>query len=180
MRSSTAQTLAVSWAARPVAMALLYGHGDFAKTIEVATRAGQDSDCNPSSAAGVLGVMIGYAAIPDRWKSGIDAIADTKFDYTNYSFNTITESTVRRALRVIEMAGGKVTDVDVVIPQQEPKAWTLEQWNPGKPDGMIGIDDAAWKWSGPWTTERSDHDGRKVDQQDSFGDGSRWFEMMCR
>src|SRR4030095_9664907 len=41
-----------------VALGLLYGKGDFGRTIEVATRAGQDSDCNPSSAAGILGVMI--------------------------------------------------------------------------------------------------------------------------
>jgi len=33
-----------------VALGLLYGKGDFARTLEVSTRAGQDSDCNPSSA----------------------------------------------------------------------------------------------------------------------------------
>ena len=48
-----------------------FGEGDFDKTLEIATRAGQDSDCNPSSAAGVLGVMMGYDKIPDQWKSGI-------------------------------------------------------------------------------------------------------------
>ena len=53
-----------------VALGLLYGKGDFARTLEIATRSGQDSDCNPSSAAGVLGVMLGYSGIPDVWKSG--------------------------------------------------------------------------------------------------------------
>ena len=38
-----------------VALGLLYGKGDFRRTLEIATRSGQDSDCNPSSAAGVLG-----------------------------------------------------------------------------------------------------------------------------
>jgi hypothetical protein len=155
-----------------VALGLLYGRGDFTRTIEVATRAGQDSDCNPSSAAGILGVMNGYAAIPDRWKAGVAAIADTKFDYTNYSFNTITESTVRRALRVIEMAGGKVTDVDVIIPAQEPKAWKLEQWEAGKPVRRIGVDDAAWKWSGAWTDETTDQDGRKVARKGASSAGA--------
>ena len=56
-----------------VALGLLYGRGDFAKTLEVSTRAGQDSDCNPSSAAGILGVMLGYDRIPDVWKAGIPA-----------------------------------------------------------------------------------------------------------
>ncbi|MBO0727389.1 MAG: ADP-ribosylglycohydrolase family protein, partial [Blastocatellia bacterium] len=87
-----------------IALGLLYGKGDFGKTLEISTRAGQDSDCNPSSAAGVLGVMLGYGAIPDRWKMGLAEIADKKFDYTNYSFNTIAASTLGRALKVIELA----------------------------------------------------------------------------
>ena len=62
-----------------IALGLLYGGGDMEKTIVISTRAGQDSDCNPSSAAGVLGVAMGYDAIPDNWKSGIPAIADKKF-----------------------------------------------------------------------------------------------------
>ncbi len=93
-----------------VALGLIYGKGDFDKTLEVSTRAGQDSDCNPSSAAGILGVILGWRNIPDKWKSGIPAIADRKFDYTSYSFNGIIDSTVARALKVVERAGGKVTD----------------------------------------------------------------------
>src|SRR3546814_1966353 len=50
----------------------------------ISTRAGQDSDCNPASAAGILGVVLGYNAIPEQWKKGIDSIADEKFAHTNY------------------------------------------------------------------------------------------------
>jgi len=145
-----------------VALGLLYGKGDFTRTLEVATRAGQDSDCNPSSAAGVLGVMLGYHGIPDEWKSGIAKIADEKFNYTNYSFNTITESTVQRALKVIELAGGKVSAAEVTLPPQEPKPWRLEQWNPGVPDKLIKFDDAAWQWKGTWVDETDGKDQQKV------------------
>ncbi|MEK7751799.1 MAG: ADP-ribosylglycohydrolase family protein, partial [Acidobacteriota bacterium] len=54
-----------------IALGLLYGDRDFFKTIDISTRAGQDSDCNPASAGGILGVMLGYRAIPDQWKGGI-------------------------------------------------------------------------------------------------------------
>lgn len=138
-----------------VVLGLLYGNGDFDKTIEISTRAGQDSDCNPSSAAGILGVIKGYDAIPDKWKSGIAAIADKKFDYTNYSFNSITDSTVKRALMVIKSVGGKVTDSEVVIPIQKPKPAKLEQWSPGIPDKLINFDDPAWQWKGAWTDEKN-------------------------
>jgi len=53
-----------------VALGLLYGKGDFSKTIEVATKAGQDSDCNPSSAAGIIGLNSRHQAIPQEWSGG--------------------------------------------------------------------------------------------------------------
>jgi hypothetical protein len=141
-----------------VALGLLYGKGDFTRTLDVSTRAGQDSDCNPSSAGGVLGVMIGYQAIPETWKSGIAKIADEKFDFTQYSFNSITDSTVARALKVIEMAGGRVTANPVTIPYQAPKAARLEQWSPGVPDKIVRFDDAAWQWNGAWEDRASGRD----------------------
>lgn len=74
-----------------VVIGLLYGQGDFEKTMEISTRCGQDSDCNPASAAGILGVMYGYDAIPAKWKGGIDKIADMDFPYTKLSLNTCCE-----------------------------------------------------------------------------------------
>lgn len=134
-----------------VAMGLLFGQRDFGKTIEIATRCGQDSDCNPSSAGGVLGVMLGYTQIPDRFKSGIPALADQKFQFTDYSFNSICASTLRRATDVIRRAGGRVTDTEVIIPFQSPKPPRLKQWSPGVPDRKLGVAEAAWSWQGDWT-----------------------------
>ncbi|MCK4446135.1 MAG: ADP-ribosylglycohydrolase family protein, partial [Candidatus Marinimicrobia bacterium] len=70
-----------------IVMGMLYGEGDFGKTIEISTRCGQDSDCNPSNASGVLGILLGYENIPLKWKKHIPDIADSTFIYTNYSFN---------------------------------------------------------------------------------------------
>jgi hypothetical protein len=136
-----------------VALGLLYGEGDFAKTLEVSARAGQDSDCNPSSAAGILGVMLGYNRIPDQWKSGIAKLADTKFAYTRYSFNEIVASTVARALKVIQRAGGSVSDTEVTVPPQEPKAPKLEQWAVDAPTERLEATSGAWTWSAGWTAE---------------------------
>ncbi len=136
-----------------VALGLLYGNKDFGQTVEIAARAGQDSDCNPSSAAGILGVMLGYEKIPDFWKSGIPALADTKFQFTNYSFNQICQSTLDRALKVVRGAGGKVEGDEVNIPYQLSKAPVLEQWDPGIPDRRIKVDDSSWTWKGSWNDE---------------------------
>lgn len=136
-----------------IALGLLYGKGDFAKTLEITTRAGQDSDCNPSNAAGVLGTLLGYAAIPDVYKSSIPAIADTKFDFTQSSFNDVARTTLERAKKIVTKAGGTVTATEMVIPLQEPKAPALEEWDMGVPDKRIDTLDVAWTWKGRWLEE---------------------------
>lgn len=138
-----------------VALGLLYGQGDFEKTLVISTRAGQDSDCNPASAVGVLGVVMGYQGIPERWKSGIPAIADRKFSYTNYTFRTIVESTGKRAISLAAKHGGRVEDGVLYVKTQAPKPPPLEAWNDyGTPVSRIGIDDPRWQWSGNWRRER--------------------------
>lgn len=68
-----------------IVLGLLYGNGDFTKTMEISTRAGQDSDCNPSSAGGILGVMLGYSQIPEYWMQGLRGAEVKKFKYTSLS-----------------------------------------------------------------------------------------------
>lgn len=153
-----------------VALGLLYGDGDFGKTIEISTRAGQDSDCNPASAAGVLGVVLGYDKIPNQWKGGIPAIADKKFDFTNLNFNEITQATLKRALQLIEKAGGKVSGDAIVIPAQPPRAARLEQWSPGIPEKIVGVKDPAWQWQGNWQSEEGQ--GRRLAAKNADGAGS--------
>jgi hypothetical protein len=138
-----------------IAIGMLYGGGDFGRTIEITTRCGQDSDCNPASAAGVLGVMMGYERIPRNWKAGIPDIADRKFAFTDYSLTDIVDSTLRRARKIVEAAGGKVTAEEWVIPRQSPRAPKLEQWDMGTPDRRIPATDAAWTWKGDWSPLRS-------------------------
>ncbi|MDY4550890.1 MAG: ADP-ribosylglycohydrolase family protein, partial [Parabacteroides sp.] len=102
-----------------ILMGLLYGQGDYTKTIEIATRCGQDSDCNPASAAGILGTMIGYEQIPDEWKACLSPIVDRKFKHANLSLNQTYEIGMRQALQVIELNGGKVDNEQVTIRVQQ-------------------------------------------------------------
>jgi hypothetical protein len=140
-----------------VALGLLYGAGDFGKTIEIATRAGQDSDCNPASAGGILGVMLGYDAIPAMYKSGIEAIADKKFDYTDFTFRTIVDSTERRALALVRATGGRVDGDKISVKMQEPKAPVARLWDDyGEPVERVATSDARWKFTGSWNERKND------------------------
>jgi hypothetical protein len=134
-----------------VALGVLYGKGDFSRTIEVATKAGQDSDCNPSSACGIVGVMHGYKAIPKEWSSGIAPLADQKFNFTDYTFKTIVDSTEKRALALIEKNGGRVNGDKITVKMQKPTAAKLELWdNYGSPVERVPSSDARWSWKGEW------------------------------
>ena len=133
-----------------VAMGLLYGHKDFEKTMDIAMRGGQDSDCNPASAAGILGAMLGYKGIPAKWTGPLPAMADKKFSYTNYSFNTSVEKTIERAKKVIALQGGKITAEELEIPAEQPEVLPLEQYDPGRPVERIAFSDARWNFNGNW------------------------------
>ena len=103
-----------------ILIGLLYGEGDFFKTMDIATRCGQDSDCNPSSAAGILGVILGYDKIPDYWKKSLKEVEDMDFAYTTISLNRTYEMSYGHALKMIERNGGKVSGSEIVIACQQP------------------------------------------------------------
>ncbi|MBE9664217.1 ADP-ribosylglycohydrolase family protein [Mucilaginibacter myungsuensis] len=110
-----------------VTMGLLYGNGDFTKTMEIATRTGQDSDCNPSSAGGILGVVLGYDKIPAYWKQGLKEVEDMDFKYTTMSLNKVYSISMKHALHTIKANGGKVDGDKVTIKLQTPARVRLEQ-----------------------------------------------------
>lgn len=110
-----------------ILIGLLYGEQDFEKTIDIATRCGQDSDCNPASAGGILATMLGYSQIPDKFMANLHEVEDRAFAYTDISLNTLYQMSLNQALQVIGRNGGEVTEDAVTIRLQKPKAVRLEQ-----------------------------------------------------
>ncbi len=109
-----------------IALGLLYGEGDFGRTLDISTRCGQDSDCNPASAGGILGTVIGYAQIPSYWKQGLSAVEPVDFKYTSFSLNDAYDLSYRHALQVIQRNGGALTGDEVIIKTQDPAPVRLE------------------------------------------------------
>ena len=68
------------------AAALLWGDGDFEKTIGIAVCAGFDTDCNAATTGSAAGMMLGAGKLPDKWimplnnmvKSGVDGFSLTE------------------------------------------------------------------------------------------------------
>jgi hypothetical protein len=118
-----------------IIMGLLYGERDLDKTIIISTRCGQDSDCNPSNAGGVLFTTIGFSKLPDRFTSAIDP--EGKFSHTPYTFPKLIEVSKTLVRQALERSGGRIEkdaagEEIFVIPVKAPKPGKLEQcWEPG-------------------------------------------------
>lgn len=110
-----------------IAIGMLYGGGDFAKSMEIATRCGQDSDCNPATIGGVLGVMYGKSNIPGFWKQPLDEIWDLDFEGTDVSLAKGSDYSFRHALQLIEKNGGSIEGDSVTIPHGKIETLPLEQ-----------------------------------------------------
>ena len=110
-----------------VAIGLLYGKGDFTKSVDIAARCGQDADCNPATVGGVLGVMVGYDKIPAFWLKPLQEIEKSNFESTEVSLEKAYGWSMKHALGVITQAGGKTEGEEVTIPLTVPVPVAFEQ-----------------------------------------------------
>jgi ADP-ribosylglycohydrolase len=55
-----------------VVMALLWGKGDFERSITTAAMSGLDSDCNSATTGSIVGVLNGGARLPEKWTGPIN------------------------------------------------------------------------------------------------------------
>jgi hypothetical protein len=154
-----------------IVMGLLYGEGDPLKTLEITTRCGQDSDCNPSNAMAVLGVIKGFSGLPSDMQNGVRAIGDSIFINTTYSFNSAVASTVKYAHNLILRDGGKIDDKNIMIKMQLPSAPVIEVSFPDVVfDKTVSVfDKNGWIFKGNWkpfevTSERD----KKVTKQSMY------------
>ncbi|HOK88722.1 MAG TPA: ADP-ribosylglycohydrolase family protein [Candidatus Hydrogenedentes bacterium] len=131
-----------------VVMGLLYGKGDPDRTIEIATRCGQDSDCNPSSAAGVLFTTFGMSGAPAKFTSALRR--DVKFSHTAYDFDTLLRVCEKLARQAVLRGGGQIVwsetgEEAFLIPCPVPVSRSAEQcWDPAPPtNGRYGEEEMA-------------------------------------
>lgn len=82
-----------------VAVALLYGEGDFEKTVLMAINFGYDTDCTAATSGALLGILYGSEAIPYKWREIVsDQITVSDFLQDLSIPKTITGMTERTFL----------------------------------------------------------------------------------
>ncbi len=147
-----------------IVMGLLYGDGDPLKTMEVSTRCGQDSDCNPSNAMAVLGVIKGLNGLPAEYQQAVIAMGDSLFSNTTYSFNSAVEKTIVYAQKLAVENGGEATATELKIKVQAPQAFALEVSFPKLVfDRIINVSDPSVTRKGSWANSSKPKDPTKVE-----------------
>lgn len=153
-----------------IAMGLLYGEGDPLKTLEITTRCGQDSDCNPSNAMAVLGVINGFSGLPADMQAGVISAADSLFVNTTYTFNSAVDSTYRYAERMIVDNGGETNEKTLLVKTQIPVAPVYEDSYPGLVyDKTVSVfEKDKWVFKGNWHTFENLSWPEKIKQKQSL------------
>ncbi|AJP04632.1 crystallin [Streptomyces cyaneogriseus subsp. noncyanogenus] len=77
---------------------LLYGDGDFTRTITLTVRGGLDTDSNGATAGSVAGVFGGASAIPAQWTDPLrDTVRSAVFGFDGVRISELAERTLRLA-----------------------------------------------------------------------------------
>lgn len=79
--------------------ALLYGNGDFGKSLCLAVQAAFDTDCNGATVGSVVGMMIGAKAIPEEWSKPVnDTIHTSVLGVGTVSVSECAKATMNHVL----------------------------------------------------------------------------------
>jgi hypothetical protein len=109
--------------------------------MKISMQCGDDSDCNPSNAGGVLATAVGYNDLPEKYVSGLQN--DIKFSYTEYDFPGLIDVCMKLARDQIIAAGGRVVENEdgeevFVIPVQKPvPSEFVKSWEPDPITGSV-------------------------------------------
>lgn len=91
-----------------VVLGLLYGEGDFKKSMIYTVGCGDDTDCTAATIGSIMGIMMGADAIPEDWKEYIGDVIVTKcinasYIYTINGYANIADTCTELTKRVVEM-----------------------------------------------------------------------------
>ncbi len=132
-------------------MALLYGEGDFRQTVDIGVLAGYDADCNPATAAGLLGMIKGYAGadgnsggilaeLPGAPTDAYDVRCLTSVGEVTTVSQVVQDFAAAAEMQIVA-AGGKVVGVGsekVYVLPDDVVAPPPELPDPDGPAGLVG------------------------------------------
>ncbi|MDD5678483.1 MAG: ADP-ribosylglycohydrolase family protein [Kiritimatiellae bacterium] len=127
-----------------VMLGLLYGKGDFGKSVCLATNCGDDTDCTAATVGALLGIINGRSGLPKKWiepiGNKIQTIAINAFGMeAPKTLDELTERVVRLALTTQRE--------NPVLPQITPGATDISEDYLAKLTDSKAVERRVWKKS---------------------------------
>jgi hypothetical protein len=142
-----------------VATSLLFGQGDFLKTVNLAYSAADftDADCNAANAAAVIGAMKGMKCLPEKLVNSLgDKIEGDKMGKVtltppvNESISSLAKRTADIGVRILSEHGAEILNGQLTIKVQRPEQQPAELFN---------LSDFTLYWNPEWKLERAGFGG---------------------
>jgi ADP-ribosylglycohydrolase len=77
-------------------LSILYGNGDFEKTICTAVMCGFDTDCNAANAGTILGIITGSSKLPTKWTYPLhDTLRSSVAEFADMRISDLAERTAK-------------------------------------------------------------------------------------
>ena len=100
-------------------LALLYGNGDFLKTLDIAAGLGFDADNQTATMSGLLAIANGFESLPknlmypfkeNKWKKPFNNFYKniTRYDLPDIEISEIINKTIKQAEKIIVLNGGEI------------------------------------------------------------------------
>jgi ADP-ribosylglycohydrolase len=84
-----------------VAMGLLYGKGDYERSITISVMGGLDTDCNGATVGSILGVILGAKNLPEKWIKPLNNTVESYVvGYNNSRISNLAKRTFKMAKEV--------------------------------------------------------------------------------
>jgi hypothetical protein len=146
-----------------VALGILYGDGDFLKSINIVTHAGDntDADCNAANIASVIGAMHGFKAIPKQFIAPLhsriygDHMGPLKLGRTiDERIDDLARRVAAAGRKNLLANGARLENDAFIIPRQIVRAQPLEYFD---------INDYGKLWNPDWRLENASRGGTYLD-----------------
>jgi ADP-ribosylglycohydrolase len=86
-----------------IAIALLWGRGDFLESVALAIRGGEDTDSDAATVGSVMGALLGSAGVPGHLASAFNnRVRSAVRDFDRIGIDELAERTVHVADRCYE------------------------------------------------------------------------------
>jgi ADP-ribosylglycohydrolase len=86
-----------------VLLGLLYGKGNYEKSISISVMGGWDTDCNGATTGSILGVMLGAKKLPEKWIGPLNnRVESYVVGYNNSQISKLAKRTFNLTLKALK------------------------------------------------------------------------------